>query len=47
MAQPLAGEDRLQGPLPTGFLMPGELDIGPVAEEVIERPPLVTLRTTA
>jgi len=47
VARPLAGEVRLQGPLPTGFLMPGELDIGPVAEEVIERRPLVTLRTAA
>ncbi len=47
LASRLEREDRLQGPLPTGFLMPDELDVGGVPEEVVERPPLVTLRTAA
>ena len=47
LASRLEREDRLQGPLPTGFLMPGELDARPVPEDVVERPPLVTLRTAA
>jgi len=47
LASRLEREDRLQGPLPTGFLMPGELDAGPAPEDVVERPPLVTLRTAA
>ena len=47
LASRLEREDRLQGPLPTGFLMPGELDVGGGPEDVVERPPLVTLRTAA
>lgn len=47
VASRLEREDRLRGPLPTGFLMPGELDLGPVPDDVVERPPLVTLRTAA
>jgi glucosyl-3-phosphoglycerate synthase len=47
LASRLQREGRLQGPLPTGFLMAGESDVGPAAEDVVERPPLVSLRAAA
>jgi glucosyl-3-phosphoglycerate synthase len=47
LASRLEREGRLQGPLPTGFLMADESEVGPAAEEVVERPPLVTLRAAA
>ena len=47
LASRLEREGRLQGPLPTGFLMPGESELGPAPEGVVERPPLVSLRAVA
>lgn len=47
LAARLEQEGRLQGPLPTEFLMPGEPETGPGAEDAVERPPLVTLRAAA
>jgi hypothetical protein len=47
LASRLEDEGRLQGPLPTGFLLPGEAEVGPLSEHVVERPALVTLRAAA
>ena len=47
LASRLEREGRLQGPLPTGFLLPGDSEVGPAPEDVVERPPLVTLRAAA
>ena len=47
LASRLQREGRLQGPLPTGFLAPGDSEVGPAPEDVVERPPLVTLRAAA
>jgi glucosyl-3-phosphoglycerate synthase len=47
LASRLEREGRLQGPLPTGFLESGESLVGAAPEDVVERPPLVTLRAAA
>ncbi|MDQ6729574.1 MAG: glucosyl-3-phosphoglycerate synthase [Actinomycetota bacterium] len=47
LASRLEREGRLQGPLPTGFLVPSEPEVGPAPEDVVERPPLVASRAAA
>lgn len=47
LASRLEREGRLQGPLPTGFLVPGEPDLSGPSDDVVERPPLVKLRAAA
>ena len=43
----LEREGRLQGPLPTTFLAPGEEEPHGLGHRLVERPPLVTLRASA
>ncbi len=40
-------DGRLVGPLPAGFLAPGQLELGAVGDEIVERPPLGKLRAAA
>ena len=47
LASRLQREGRLAGPLPSSFLIPGEPERGAVGDEIIERPPLTTLRAAA
>lgn len=43
----LEREGRLRGPLPTGFISPGDGGWQALASEPVERPPLVSLRAAA
>ena len=47
LASRLERDGRLTGPLPTTFLTPGELELGGVGHEVVERPPISELRAAA
>ena len=47
VASRLEREGRLQGPLPSGFLVPGEAERGPAPADAVERPPLASLRAAA
>ena len=47
LASRLEREGRLQGPLPSSFLIPGEAELGPAPADAVERPPLASLRAAA
>jgi glucosyl-3-phosphoglycerate synthase len=47
VASRLEREGRLDGPLPSSFLIPGEGDLHALETEPVERPPLVKLRAAA
>ena len=47
LASRLQREGRLNGPLPAGFLIPGEPERATTPDEVVERPPLAELRAAA
>lgn len=47
VASRLEREGRLRGPLPSGFIAPGDGGFTGVAAEPVERPPLVSLRAAA
>jgi glucosyl-3-phosphoglycerate synthase len=47
VASRLEQEGRLNGPLPSDFLVSGPAELGSISHELVERPPLVKLRAVA